>query len=256
MKAIILSLLLIPLVGLSQQKEVYYANNIYKLTTANKTELKAYLKTLNKGTALTITGHTDIHGDADYNLALSERRANRVADFLKAEGFTNLSIDFKGETEIQYRTMYKNRRDSLSTSGPVKPIPPVIEEEVVEETEGPKFADLLTEDRIHLENIAFYPGTPNFLHRDPPRDLYELAEALKTHPKIKIEVAGHVCCVADEFLSEQRAKKVYEFLVGHGVPKERMTYKGYSNTQPLVPEISAENNQKNRRVEINITSRD
>jgi outer membrane protein OmpA-like peptidoglycan-associated protein len=42
--------------------------------------------TANPGWRLTIEGHTDVHGTADYNRALSERRARAVRKYLEAAG--------------------------------------------------------------------------------------------------------------------------------------------------------------------------
>jgi outer membrane protein OmpA-like peptidoglycan-associated protein len=51
-----------------------------------------------------IIGHTDGMGDADYNLALSQRRAQSVIEYLVAGGVeaSRLSPVGKGETELLY----------------------------------------------------------------------------------------------------------------------------------------------------------
>ena len=48
-----------------------------------------------------VIGHTDNEGDATYNQALSERRANAVADVLMAEGVPFGRIDAIGRGESQ-----------------------------------------------------------------------------------------------------------------------------------------------------------
>lgn len=53
------------------------------------------------GSVVQVIGHTDNTGDAAYNLRLSERRANAVADILQAGGvsYNRFEIIGRGETE-------------------------------------------------------------------------------------------------------------------------------------------------------------
>jgi outer membrane protein OmpA-like peptidoglycan-associated protein len=51
-------------------------------------------------------------------------------------------------------------------------------------------------------------------------------------------------------LSKRRAAAVAEFLIRHGVDSKKLSYKGYGDSQPRVPNNSLGNRQKNRRVEI------
>ena len=46
-----------------------------------------------------IIGHTDSDGEASYNLGLSERRANAVADILQANGVSYARITTVGQGE-------------------------------------------------------------------------------------------------------------------------------------------------------------
>lgn len=52
-------------------------------------------------TILMIVGHTDSTGDADYNMELSERRAQSAADYMISEGLaeSRIQTDGRGETE-------------------------------------------------------------------------------------------------------------------------------------------------------------
>jgi outer membrane protein OmpA-like peptidoglycan-associated protein len=81
---------------------------------------------------------------------------------------------------------------------------------------------------------------------------------LKTNPDVKGEIGGHTDNTGDkkhnQELSQKRAKSVYDYLVAHGIAATRLTYKGYGDAVPLVPNDSPENKQKNRRTEFKITS--
>ncbi|MCF8112177.1 MAG: OmpA family protein, partial [Desulfobacteraceae bacterium] len=51
-------------------------------------------------------------------------------------------------------------------------------------------------------------------------------------------------------LSERRAKAVRDFLVNRGIDPDRLSYKGYGETDPVASNATAQGRAKNRRVEI------
>ena len=70
---------------------VFFATNKFDLTpTANQTLSKqiTYLKT-NSSLKVVIEGHADERGTREYNLALGEKRANSVKDFLISNGISS-----------------------------------------------------------------------------------------------------------------------------------------------------------------------
>ncbi len=89
-------------------------------------------------------------------------------------------------------------------------------------------------------------------------ELDRLVKWLKANPNVKGEVGGHTDNTGDkkhnQELSQKRAKSVYDYLVSHGIDATRLTYKGYGDTAPLVPNDSPEHKQMNRRTEFKITS--
>jgi outer membrane protein OmpA-like peptidoglycan-associated protein len=50
-------------------------------------------------------------------------------------------------------------------------------------------------------------------------------------------------------LSQRRAEAVKAYLIGKGVPPERLEAKGFGETQPLKPNTTQRNRAANRRVE-------
>ncbi len=57
-------------------------------------------------------------------------------------------------------------------------------------------------------------------------------------------------------LSLNRAKAVYNYLVSKGVDKDRMSCIGFGGNRPLIlPEMSTEDGDKNKRVEVRIISK-
>ena len=57
--------------------------------------------TSGRATQVIVIGHTDTSGSLSYNVRLSERRANAVADALVGLGVNQgvMSVDWKGETQ-------------------------------------------------------------------------------------------------------------------------------------------------------------
>jgi len=72
------------------------------------------------------------------------------------------------------------------------------------------------------------------------------------YPETKILISGHTDSIGtDEFnelLSFRRAESVEASLLGKGINRERLVVKGFGETAPLVPNDTAENRFKNRRV--------
>ena len=67
---------------------VFFATNKSVLTTASRDTLRTQAAWLrkNKSISVTIEGHADERGTREYNLALGERRANAVKDYLITYG--------------------------------------------------------------------------------------------------------------------------------------------------------------------------
>lgn len=77
---------------------------------------------------------------------------------------------------------------------------------------------------------------------------------LKEWGNVKVEVAGHTDSIGtDEYnmgLSLRRADAVRNYLVDKGVPAERLTVKGYGESQPVNDNTTSEGRFGNRRVEL------
>jgi outer membrane protein OmpA-like peptidoglycan-associated protein len=90
--------------------------------------------------------------------------------------------------------------------------------------------------------------------------LTEVADTLIRHAEIRrLEVQGHTdnSGTADHnrTLSEERAEAVRAWLVQHGVVADRLIARGYGQDNPLVPNVTAANRARNRRVQFIILDR-
>ncbi|NPA12154.1 MAG: OmpA family protein [Epsilonproteobacteria bacterium] len=80
----------------------------------------------------------------------------------------------------------------------------------------------------------------------------KLAEFLKSHPNVKVVIEGYTDNRGNADynlkLSQRRAKAVYEALIKLGIDKERLSYKGYGEANPIADNSTEEGRAKNRRV--------
>jgi outer membrane protein OmpA-like peptidoglycan-associated protein len=111
-------------------------------------------------------------------------------------------------------------------------------------------------EKINLENLLFYPNKSMFLN-ESFEELNELFLLLDKQKQLKIDILGHVngpkSKNTEEFqlLSENRAKAVYDYLIKRGINSNRLSHKGFGNTQMVFPKAETEEEMKlNRRVEI------
>ena len=91
--------------------------------------------------------------------------------------------------------------------------------------------------------------------------LTEIADTMIRHGEIlRIEVQGHTDNSGtgehNKVLSEQRAEAVRSWLVQHGVPADRLLARGYGQEKPLVPNVTAGNRARNRRVQFIILEKE
>jgi outer membrane protein OmpA-like peptidoglycan-associated protein len=111
-------------------------------------------------------------------------------------------------------------------------------------------------ETIQLNNVFFEQGRPLLKSQSFP-ELDRLVEILQDNPTIKIELAGHTDNVGNKDalmkLSQDRVLAVKAYLEKKGIKKDRIEGKGYGATQPIMPNSSEANRQRNRRVEVRIT---
>lgn len=92
------------------------------------------------------------------------------------------------------------------------------------------------------------------LRPDASPALDAIARLLTDYKDLKVELGGHTDNVGErtynQKLSEQRVGSVKAWLVKKGIVADRMTTRGYADTEPVVPNDSAPNQAKNRRVEL------
>jgi outer membrane protein OmpA-like peptidoglycan-associated protein len=103
-----------------------------------------------------------------------------------------------------------------------------------------------------LNNVFFETGK-NELESGSKAELDLLANILKENPKVKIQINGHTDNVGDaaknQKLSEKRAKAVMDYLIAAGIEADRLSFKGFGDTDPTASNDSPDGRQKNRRTD-------
>ena len=105
-------------------------------------------------------------------------------------------------------------------------------------------------DTVTLRNIFFHTASATLVETSLA-ELDRLAEALKRHPGLKLEVGGHTDNVGSDAdnldLSERRAKAVYDYLILNGIDPSRLSYRGYGESRPVASNDTPEGRAQNRR---------
>ncbi|MEO6348983.1 MAG: OmpA family protein [Aquaticitalea sp.] len=108
--------------------------------------------------------------------------------------------------------------------------------------------------RLNLDSAVLFDTGKFQLKASASGELKKLVDAIKAIPKAKIVVEGHTDNVgnpaSNKTLSENRAKEVSNYLKTKLSSSYQFEIKGYGDSQPVAPNDSDENKQKNRRVEI------
>lgn len=112
------------------------------------------------------------------------------------------------------------------------------------------------DNKIVMRNVFFASGKYD-LKSESKTELDKLVAFMKNNPNISIEIGGHTDDVGNDednrILSQNRANSVMQYLIDAGIEKERLTAKGYGESQPEASNLTEEGRALNRRTEIKIT---
>lgn len=106
---------------------------------------------------------------------------------------------------------------------------------------------------IRLYEATFNNGT-SILTPAAREELAAIVLALRGQPDMPIQINGHTDAwgTAEEnrALSRDRAEAVATYLALQGIPTQRISVKGFGETQPVDTNATAEGRERNRRIEI------
>jgi len=260
--------------------EVYFETDKYEVPSTEINRLLLFISNLSDMDieSISIYGFCDDRGAAEYNLILSQERANAIkAIFANNEISESLITNVDGKGEILLKII--DEKDVLKIRGLnrkveiiVKPKPKKTKEE--EDIEAKRIAEASSKkkdapeiikdgnlkigDKVLFENILFKTGYSTMVPKSKPV-LEAIANSLLERDDIYFTIQGHVCCTQlsrdavdrktkKRNLSVARAKFVYDYFVKKGINPKRMKYVGLRRLFPLGGDP-----QFDRRVEILIT---
>jgi len=249
---------------------VYFETGKYNVPDIETNRLVLFIKSL-KDTQIeriSIYGFTDDRGSDNYNLTLSQNRANAIKKIFSVFGVDdNLISNVDGKGEVLLRVVSSDNLNIIrGLNRKVEINIEYIEKEGVvveikkEDIGTTQFLsdNIAVGDKITLDNILFKTGYSS-LEVESINVLEEMAEALLKRKDIYFTIQGHVCCTNNtgdaidkktgkRNLSLARAKYIYEYLIRKGIKKSRMKYVGLRNKYPIGGAAKYD-----RRVEIKIT---
>jgi outer membrane protein OmpA-like peptidoglycan-associated protein/Tol biopolymer transport system component len=155
------------------------------------------------------------------------------------------------------KNTYLTKREGFSMYGRSIPYP-LLKKSVTDTT----FQSAINLEKIfvgktfRLENI-YYDLDKFDIRADAAFELDKLVQILKDNPSIKVELGSHTDTRGSDLynnrLSQRRAESVISYLAIKGISKERLTAKGYGETELIVQEAkNEEDHQINRRTEFKV----
>ncbi len=175
------------------------------------------LSRLSTGTLVVSDREAKLSGDALYDAAGGQLRANLLKDF--PQGW-QLKADIS-----------------------VKPAAAPVDATVCQQL----FSEMLAKGTIRFESGR------SSIEADSAGLLDHLIEIALRCPATNIEVAGHTDADGDgpanHALSEKRAQSVVDYLVRAGLPTSRFAAIGYGSTQPVAANDTDDGKARNRRIE-------
>ncbi len=204
-----------------------------------------------------VNAFADIEGTAEANKALAQQRVDKLMGWFDF-GDEEIIINNYGRHKIMLNfspynwsrvDLYYHKGDMRGGISDVSSVENDVAMVSESTPEVPKIEEISVNTPIIIP-IAFKGGGNTIQKGSQPR-LEQLYNTLAKYPDLTVHIRGHVCCGNNMRISKKRAKVVYKYLKGRGISKKRMSYKGYSNTLPIVfPEQTAADRAANRRVDV------
>ncbi|HBH7886982.1 TPA: OmpA family protein [Vibrio parahaemolyticus] len=239
---------------LAPQREIHiavaehFAFDKFKIREADATSLDAFIRDIQGLSGrITIVGHTDYKGSNEYNDALSLRRAQSVAAYLKQQldpTFYDWEIKHFGETQpLTLDTSEQARAENRRAY--------VMFEEAQKYDEMPFCEPPKPERKVYMTMTPHFDFDQSELKAEDLTQLDDFIEQLQGLEG-SILVAGHTDQVGslsyNEQLAERRAQTVVEYLKTK-LDASRLVWevKAFGELQPVINQTTSEANALNRR---------
>ena len=224
------------------EHSVYFDTDEFLLTKTEQTRLQKLISSLSRDNVIQIEiyGFCDDRGGENYNLVLSQNRANSIKSIFNSSSFFPekiSTVDGKGELLLNViddkdpsvlRAL--NRRVDVVISYPEDKSPA----KNINRNVGDK-------NKFILENVLFITGY-SYVTRNSKKTLSNVVKTIK-EDNFSFIIQGHVCC------TEGSLDAVDDYFIKNGIDESRMSYEGLAHKFPLGGSAD-----KDRRVEILIVS--
>lgn len=263
---------------------IYFGYKIAAMDTTEEKRLSFFLKNFDSFTidSICIKGYCDDRGKKQINDTLAKKRAETIYDFVSARIKYSIpneilafgAVPLEGELKIDsQRTL--NRRAELEvfysmtrkkTSSPKSktPSPPASIAPLNNDTPDtiPNIKSFLQSAKIGetIDLKIYFQGGSSELTKNSTPELKQLLQIMKDNPNRKIKITGHIhranlkegedgfdYKTRNNFLSANRAKIVYIYLINNGIEKERLSSEGMGSRFP-----KNKDPEDDRRVEIEV----
>jgi len=256
--------------------QVYFNTDEFVVPLTEENRLLLFISNLEDVNVnkIEIYGFCDDRGTNEYNLDLSQNRANKIKELFSGYGIDeDLITNVNGKGEILLRIVKEsdlskirglNRKVEIVVKTEPKKADELEEEALSETSTDKKTFDDIEKgtirkgDKITLDNINFKTGY-SYITKESRKTLEDIAAVLIKNTHVYFTIEGHVCCTQGSRdavdkktkkrnLSVARARFIFDYLEKRGVHRNRMKYIGMRRRQPLGGDAKFD-----RRVEILIT---
>ncbi|WP_185974263.1 OmpA family protein [Litoribacter populi] len=227
---------------------------------------------------LQVNSHTDVRASETYNLALSQKRAESVVEYLVKKGVSKSRItpEWHGKTKpvrdcgngqpCSETDHQLNRRSELvlrafPESGKDYDFPiDLAAADCDENTLLAAIQDRLQENGLLALPRVYFDFDKHTLRLPHKMELEKLALWMQQRRDFHLDLQGHTDIRGSEDynkrLSERRAQVVFDYLKGRGVDENRMAFQWFGKTRPVVDcsQCTEEQHQANRRTEVRFSA--
>lgn len=257
--------------------DVYFDTDKYNVPLTEENRLLLFISELDSIDIgkVSIYGFTDDRGTSEYNLELSQNRADAIKEMFSGYGIDrNLITNVDGKGIILLKVLNENEINKIR--GLNRKVEIIVSPKLPEKKETKKQVTIADEnslektiedlqketlkkgDKIRLDKIYFKTNY-SYITSESRKNLENIAKILVEHDNIYFTIQGHVCCTQmsrdaidkktkKRNLSVARAQYIYDYLARKGVDKRRMKYVGFRRKFPLGGDPKFD-----RRVEILVT---
>ncbi len=202
------------------------------------------LADLKEGTATLLRRDLSVVGEA---------ADQSTADRIKARLTRDLAKGYTGRDQIKVAAAAVVSQAPPPAAPAVAPAPPAPKAEPQAQACQTSLQATAREGIIRFERASAVLTNESF------PTLNKLVAAARNCGSVVIEIEGHTDSEGapdrNQRLSDRRAQSVVTYLTGAGVPATQLNAIGYGEARPIVPNDTAENRARNRRIEFTVKPR-